>query len=104
MAVFALANDARMSAGFGGEFRYNPIEAIWQSLYRSVQNIYSWTTLVVVLGVILTIPFVYKVVKEINFDFRLPVVFTIVTFGVYASQAVATMYTNGNKRIVRKQR
>lgn len=95
LAVFAPANDARMAAGFGGEFMYSPIEAIWQSLYRSAQNIYSWTTFVVVLGVMLTIPFVYKVVKEIDFDFRLPIVFTILTFGVYASQAVATMYTNG---------
>lgn len=95
LAVFAPANNVRMTVSFDGEIMYNSIEAVFQSLYRSALNVYSWTTIVVVLAVMLTIPFVCKVVKGIDFDFKFPAVFTILSFGAYASQAVATMYIGG---------
>ena len=33
--------------------------------------------------------------KNINYDFRFPVIFTLFTYGIYASQIVATMYVDG---------
>ena len=95
LAVLAPANSVRMEANFDEEMVYGPVEAVWQSLYRSLQNIVSWTTFPVIIFILLLLPFVWRVVKNMDFSFKLPGIFTILTFGVYASQSTATLYTGG---------
>lgn len=101
MAVAAPANRIRMEANFGGGMAYGPLEAVWQSLYRSLQNVVSWTTLPVIILMLLILPFVWRVVKNMDFSFKVPGVFTVLTFGVYASQSTATLYTGGTTGTLR---
>ena len=45
--------------------------------------------------ILFILPFVWKAVKSIDYTFRFPGVFTLITFGLYASQSTATMYVDG---------
>ncbi|MCM1026818.1 MAG: DUF6056 family protein [Roseburia sp.] len=92
--IFSPGSAIRINANFNGETG-NPVEAVLMSLVRSFTNIYSWTNLKVILVLLFIIPFVWKAVKNMNFAFRLPGLFTLITFCLYASQATATMYVNG---------
>lgn len=94
LCVFAPGNANRIDANFNGKTG-NAAEAIVMSLVRSFTNIYSWTNLKVVLMVLFIIPFVWKAVKNMHCPFRFPGLFTLVTFGLYASQATATIYVDG---------
>lgn len=95
LCIFAPSNANRINSNFNGKTG-NAVEAIVMSLIRSFTNIYSWTNLKVILMILFIIPFVWKAVKNIDFHFRFPGLFTLVTFGLYASQATATMYVDGS--------
>ena len=69
--------------------------AIWESFVRTFLNIVSWTNLKMLLLLLLVIPFAWKAVRKMHYTFRLPGLFTALSFGVYASQATATLYVNG---------
>lgn len=94
VCIFAPGNSSRINANFGGETG-NAVNAIITSLVRSFTNIYSWTNIKVVLMIIFILPFVWKCVKTMQCEFRFPGVFTLLTFGLYASQITATMYVDG---------
>lgn len=94
LCISAPGSANRVNANFNGKTG-NAVEAIIMSLVRSFTNIYSWTNLKVVLMILFIIPFVWKAVKNMNFSFRFPGLFTLVTFGLYASQITATMYVDG---------
>lgn len=94
LCIFAPSNANRIDANFGGETG-NAVEAIVMSLVRSFTNIYSWTNIKVILMILFILPFVWKAVKGMSFSFRFPGLFTLVTFGLYASQITATMYVDG---------
>ncbi len=92
--ILAPGNANRISSNFGGETG-TPIEAVVMSLVRSATNIYSWTNVKVILMLFLIIPFIWRCVKNTDWKFRLPGIFTVLTFGLYASQCTATMYVDG---------
>jgi len=92
--ILAPGNANRINSNFGGETG-GAVEAIWMSLVRSFWNIYSWTNIKVLLMILLILPFAWKCVKNSNFTFKMPGIFTFLTFGLYASQIVATMYVDG---------
>lgn len=94
LSILAPGNTSRISSNFGGETG-SPIEAVVMSLVRSATNIYSWTNIKGIIMLLFIIPFVWKCVKNIGWEFKYPVVFTILTFGLYASQCTATMYVDG---------
>lgn len=94
VSVLAPANARRLSANFGGETR-NAVWAIFMSLVRSFTNIYSWTNIKVILMIILIMPFIWKAVKNLEYRFRFPGLFTLISFGLYASQCTATIYVDG---------
>ena len=93
--IFAPGNTSRLEGNFGGNTTGNAFEAIWLSVGRTFTNIYSWTNVKVILMVLLIAPFAWMAVKNIKYDFRFPVLFTVLTFGIYASQITATMYVDG---------
>ena len=93
--VFAPGNTNRLNGNFSGETG-NAFEAVWMSLVRSATNIYSWSIPVRMWLMILFIfPFVWMAVKNIDYKFPFPALFTLVTFGLYSSQITATMYVDG---------
>lgn len=94
LCIVAPGNKARINGNFGGETG-GAIEAILMSLVRSATNIYSWTNIKVILMILFIIPFAWKCVKNISYEFKLPGIFTLLTFGLYASQITATMYVDG---------
>lgn len=94
LCLFAPGNMNRIVGNFNGETR-DAMSAIVMSLVRSLTNIYSWTNLKVILMLLFILPFVWKAVKDTDYSFRFPGLFTLATFGLYASQATATMYVDG---------
>ena len=95
MCVTSPLTSTRLNANFGGSTANSPLMAIWLSLERTFLNIISWTNLKVLLLLVLLIPFFWKAVRKMNYEFRFPGLFTALTFGVYASQATATIYVDG---------
>lgn len=94
LCIFAPGNMARIEGNFGGETG-GAIEAICMSLIRSATNIYSWTNVKVIMMLAFVFPFIWRAVKQIQYKFYFPGFFTLVTFGIYASQCTATMYVDG---------
>lgn len=94
LCITAPGNIKRINGNFGGETG-NALEAVFMSLVRSFTNIYSWTNAKVVLSLLLILPFVWKAVRNARYRFRFPALFSLVTFGLYASQITATMYVDG---------
>lgn len=95
MCVTSPLTATRLNGNFGGSTATSPLMAIWLSLERTFLNIISWTNLKVLLLLVLLIPFFWKAVRKMNYEFRFPGLFTALTFGVYASQATATIYVDG---------
>lgn len=95
LCLVAPGNQIRLDNEFGGKTT-GAVHAIFMSLWRTGTNIYSWTTVKIVLMLILIAPFVWKAVSRVKYSFRYPVIFTLFTFGIYASQIVATMYVDGS--------
>lgn len=85
----------RLNSNFGGTIANSPIMAILFSFERTFFNIISWTNLKVLFMLLLILPFLWKVVRKMNYSFRLPGVFTALSFGIYSSQATATLYVDG---------
>ncbi len=95
LCIFAPGNIGRLNGNFGGEAENSALRAIIMSFVQSLTNIYSWTNGKILLGLLFIFPFIWMAVKNIRFSFRLPGLFTLVTFGIYASQSTATMYVDG---------
>lgn len=95
VSILAPGNSVRLNSNFEGETTGMAFKAIGMSLVRSFTNIYSWTNIKIILMLLLIVPFAWMAVKYIKYDFRFPALFTILTFGVYASQITATLYVDG---------
>lgn len=85
----------RLNGNFGGSTANSPIMAILLSFERTFLNIISWTNLKVLLLLLFMVPFFWKAVRKMNYNFRFPGLFTVLSFGVYSSQATATIYVDG---------
>ena len=95
ICLMAPGNQTRLTEEFGG-VTTGPINAVWMSLIRTATNIYSWTRQGIIVMLLLIAPFLWRALKGVNCTFRYPLLFTVYTFGIYASQIVATMYVGGN--------
>ena len=95
IVCFSTRTQTRLEWNFEGDTLYSPLMAIWESFVRTFLNIVSWTNLKMLLLLLLVIPFAWKAVRKMHYTFRLPGLFTALSFGVYASQATATLYENG---------
>lgn len=85
----------RINGNFGGSTANTPIMAILLSFERTFLNIISWTNLKILCMLLLILPFLWKAVRKMNYSFRLPGVFTALSFGIYSSQATANLYVDG---------
>lgn len=85
----------RLNGNFGGSTANSPIMAILLSFERTFLNMISWTNLKVLLLLVLLVPFFWKAVRKMSYHFRFPGLFTVLSFGIYSSQATATIYVDG---------
>lgn len=95
LCIFAPGNMKRLSAGYGGKPTQSAVEAVVLSLVRSASNIFSWTNIRVMLMLLFILPFLWMAVKRIDFRFRYPALFTMLTFCLYASQVTPNLYVEG---------
>lgn len=95
LCLIAPGNQIRLNEEFGGTTT-GAVYAIWMSLWRTFTNIYSWTEIKILIMMLLIAPFLWKALKTVQYTFRYPILFTLFTFGIYASQIVATMYVDGS--------
>lgn len=95
ICLIAPGNQVRLEQEFGGTTT-GAVHAIVMSLARTGLNIYSWTTLKIIVMVLLIAPFLWKALKPVEYSFKYPLFFTLFTYGIYASQIVATMYVDGS--------
>ena len=72
MCVTSPLTATRLNGNFGGSTANSPLMAIWLSLERTFLNIISWTNLKVLLLLVLLIPFFWKAVRKMNYEFRFP--------------------------------
>ncbi len=93
--ILAPGNAKRLEGNFGGATTGNALVAVLQSLWRSFTNIWSWTDVKILLMVLVILPFVWLAVKNMRYEFRFPGIFTLFTFGLYASQITSNLYVDG---------
>lgn len=94
LCLTAPANKMRVDHFFGGTTN-GIMESVWMSISRTCLNIYSWTTLKVILLVLLISPFLWLALKNAPMPFQKPVLFTLFSLGIYAAQITANMYVEG---------
>lgn len=74
----------------------NPLYAVWRSLVVSANNVRTWVLVGGVLLMLLFIfPFIWRAVENIEISFRYPLLFSLLSFGIYASQAMPDIYVSG---------
>ena len=95
ICLAAPGNQVRLDTEFGGSTT-GAFHAILMSLERTALNIYSWTGMKILVMALLVLPFLWKALRNVTYTFRYPAAFTVFTFGIYASQIVATMYVDGS--------
>ena len=93
--LIAPGNQARLATEGGGSTT-GAGYAVWMSLVRTATNIWSWTSLKIVCYLLLAAPFLWMATGHMELRFRRPLLFTLFTFGIYASQITATMYVDGS--------
>lgn len=95
LCLTAPGNQSRLNSEFGGKTT-GAVYAIIMSLVRTGTNIFSWTSLKIIIMIILILPFLWKAIKNIEGNFRYPLLFSIFSFSIYATQITATMYVDGS--------
>lgn len=85
----------RLDGNFEGEVLFSPLEAVGMSFVRSFYNIIGWTDWKVLFVILLILPFVWMAVRQMPYHFKMPLLFTAITYGLYSSQITATLYVDG---------
>ena len=93
--ILAPGNTARLNGNFGGAASNSVLWAVCQSFVRTATNSYSWTNAKIFVMLLLTVPFIWLAVKEMQYSFPLPGLFSLLIFWIYASQITATLYVYG---------
>lgn len=72
------------------------IKSVFVAISEGANLIFKWTNLIVIIGLLILLPFILQVIKKSKFKFRYPLVFTIVSFGIFCSQLVPPLYAMNN--------
>lgn len=91
ICIAAPGNMVRLNGSYGGVIGKK--QAIWMSLQYSLRTFYTESFKIrIALLILLILPFLWRAVKSMEFSFRFPALFTVMTFCLYASQLTPTMY------------
>lgn len=94
LCIISPGNQVRLNTSFNGHTN-GIFQSIWMSLTRTCANIYSWTNLKIIIMLLMIFPFLWQALKKLSFQFKMPVLFTLFSFCIYASQITANMYVEG---------
>ena len=73
----------------------NAINSIICSLELGKDFLINWTTSLNIIFYIALIPIMIKIIKQIKYKFKMPIIVTIVTYGIYAAQLTPVLYAQG---------
>ena len=93
LAVVAPGNSAHMNNDFQQDI--SAVEAIFISIRDGLQYIRSWTNISVVMLFVFLLPFIWRLTRDCSLSFRLPVLATILSGGLYLAEYAPTSYTFG---------
>lgn len=92
ICIVAPGNMVRLNGDFGG-VTMGKKKAIAVSLQYALHTVYTESLHIrIALLILLILPFLWKAVKSMNYSFRFPALFTVMTFCLYASQLTPSMY------------
>ena len=92
ICMTAPGNMVRLDQTFGG-VTTGKKQAIMMSLQYALHTVYTESFHIrIALMLLLILPFLWKAVKSMDYSFRFPALFTLITFGLYASQLTPSMY------------
>lgn len=92
VSVLAPGNALRQDTSYGT----TPIRAILKSLYQAFNYLRGWNSVWLYLGLAILTPLFIAMIKRMDFNFRLPLLFVIFFFGVLASASCPTFYAQNN--------
>jgi len=72
------------------------ISTIMYSIGLATYDIFAWTTPAILLLLIAAVPIMWRIVKGMSFDFRYPLIVTIVSFLLFASQNAPPIFAMSN--------
>ncbi len=82
-----------------GYHSMSPVTTVFVTMWHCILNIYSWTDIKMLLILLIAVPFLWQmsgvIIRNWNFTFRFPAVFTILLFGVYAAQLAPITFMEG---------
>lgn len=93
ISVLAPGNHTHMTNDF--EADRTAIEAIFISIRDGLGYIASWTNISVIMMFVFLLPFIWQLVRSCGCQFRLPVVVTILSGGVYLAEYAPVSYAFG---------
>ncbi len=100
LSIYGGRNAARLTGEYG-EVKIGPLEAIVDSIVHSAKAVLIFTDLKLLFLVIAVIPMVIACIDRngnLKKYFRLPGVFSVVSFLIYASEVVSNFYIEGGIR------
>lgn len=92
-SVLAPGNSLRIESVV--ETRISVFEAVWISIRDGLYDIYAWTHLPQVLLFIFIAPFVWTLARSCRLSFRLPLLATILSGGLFLAQYMPCSYSLG---------
>lgn len=92
ISVLAPGNALRQDTSYGT----TPVKAILKSLYQAYQYIVGWNNVWMYVGLLLLTPLFIIMIKRVKYDFKLPLLFVVVGFGLLASASCPTFYAQNN--------
>jgi len=98
ISILAPGNKVRQA----NELKSTVFEAIYNSIIYAIGDIERFTTIFLVLAIILMIPLFYAITKKISFSFKYPIICIIFSFLLFAAQNAPHFYaasTEGPARI-----
>lgn len=78
-----------------GMENFSAIKSIFLSLKEAADYIATWTILPFIILAIMLVPLFIQVVRKKNYQYPLPLLVSLISFGVFAAQFTPTIYTLG---------
>ncbi|MDD3428705.1 MAG: DUF6056 family protein [Oscillospiraceae bacterium] len=72
---------------------YSPLQAIEKSIVAGADLLLEYTNWPIIVGFLFLLPFIYNLAAKASLNFRFPLIFTGISFGIFAMMICPTMYS-----------
>jgi len=93
VSILAPGNQVRQAQ----EAKSTVFEAVYNSIVYAAGDIKRFTTIFLIISIILIIPLIYSIVKKINYSFKYPLICIIFSFFLFAAQNAPHFYAASNE-------